>query len=190
MPVKPTIAVSGGPGTGTTTLCKLLSDRWSLPHVYAGALFRAMAKERGLSLADFGAYAEKHPEVDRELDARLISVARAGGVVLEGRMSAWHVEQAAGDALTVLLVAPEDVRAERVANREHSNFAQVLEENRVREASEAKRYREIYGFDPTDPSKYDLVVDTGPLDPEGVYKVVSASLAERFRVGEPPWGRS
>lgn len=185
MAAKPTIAVSGGPGTGTTTLCRLLSERWSLPHVYAGAIFRSMAKERGMDLAAFGAYAEKHPDVDRDLDGRLISVARAGGVVLEGRMSAWHVREAGITALRVLVDAPERTRAERVAQREGGPVERVLAENRAREASEATRYRAIYGFDPHEASNYDLVVDSGPIDPEAVYRIVAGRVEKRFGVRPP-----
>lgn len=178
IPVRPVVAVAGAPGTGTTTLCRALAARLSLPHVYAGAIFRAMAAERGMDLAEFGAYAETHPEVDRDLDERLIAVARAGGVVLEGRMSAWHVGKAGVPGLKVLLVASPRVRAERVAAREGKPVEVIARENELREASETKRYLAFYGFDPNDPSRYDTVIDTGPLTPEAIQDAVLAELGD------------
>lgn len=171
------IAVAGAPGTGTTTLCRLLSSELKVPHVYAGHVFREMAKERAMTLAQFSDYAEEHPEVDRELDQRMIERAREGEAILEGRMAAWHVREAAVNALTVLLEAPEQVRADRVARREGLPDVQaVLVENREREASEAKRYREFYGFDPNDPRHYDLVVDSSDKAPETIRDLVLRAL--------------
>lgn len=176
-PRPPLIAVAGAPGTGTTTLCRLLSARLGLPHVYAGQFFRQMAKEHGMDLVRFGEYAEQHPEIDQQLDARMIEVARKRGVVLEGRMVAWQLAKAEAGGLKVLLEAPEDVRAQRVAHREGVGAVEnILVENRHREASEAKRYREYYGFDPNDPRHYDLVIDSSAKTPEQIADVVVARL--------------
>ena len=173
----PLIAVAGLPGTGTTTLCRLLSPRLGMPHVYAGQMFRSMAKEHGMDVNQFGEYAEEHPEIDTELDRRMIEVARKGGVILEGRMAAWQIREAHVPALKVLLEAPEEVRARRVADREGvPDWQAVLAQNRHREASEAKRYREFYGFDPNDPRHYDLVIDSSDKTPEHIANMVVAKL--------------
>lgn len=173
----PLVAVAGLPGTGTTTLCRLLSARLSLPHVYAGQFFREMAKEKHMDLVQFGEYAEQHREVDTELDRRMIEVARVRGCILEGRMAAWHLAQAGAGGLKVLLEAPEDIRARRVANREGiRDVESVRDQNRHREASEAKRYREFYGFDPNDPRHYDLVIRSDDKTPEQIGDLVVARL--------------
>ena len=172
------IAVAGAPGTGTTTLCRTLAARTGLPHVYAGQVFRELAKEHGMDVTTFNRYAEDHPEIDIELDRRMIEVARKGGCVMEGRMVAWQLQKAhRHHALRVLLEAPEEVRAARVAKREGiSDLHKVLLDNRHREASEAKRYREFYGFDPNDPRHYDLVVDSSAKAPEEIADAVMARM--------------
>ena len=172
------IAVAGLPGTGTTTLCRILSPRLRLPHVYAGQIFRDMAKEHSMGVNEFGEYAETHPEIDIELDRRMIDVARKGEAILEGRMAAWQMREAHASGLKVLLEAPEEVRARRVADREGvKDGMHVLAQNRHREASEAKRYREFYGFDPNDPRHYDLVIDSSTRTPEAIADLVVSKLA-------------
>lgn len=167
------VTVSGLPGSGTTTLAEALSSRFDLEHVSSGDVFRAMARERGVSLAEFGRIAEEDPAIDREIDERQREIAREkDNVVMEGRLSGWMVEDA---DLRVWLAAPLDVRAKRVAEREEQTVEEARDEIEEREQSEAKRYREIHGIDIEDLSVYDLVIDTSHWDEEGVAAVATTA---------------
>ena len=176
--MRPTlIAVAGGPGTGTTTLCKLLAARLGATHVYAGQVFRAIAAENGMDVVAFSKHAEGRPDVDHELDRRMIELARGPSVVLDARLSAWHAAHAAVPALRVLLTVPPRVGAERVAAREGRTDIDVVQaENGEREASEQRRYRDLYAFDPSDHSHYELVLDSSTLRPEEIADRVGARL--------------
>lgn len=168
------ITVSGPPGSGTTTLAEAMSSRFDLEHVSSGDVFRSMARERGVSLAEFGRVAEQDPEIDREIDERQTEIGHENDdIVLEGRLSGWMVE---GADLRVWLDAPVEVRAERVAKREGQTPEEARDEIKEREASESKRYQEIHGIDIDDLSIYDLVVDTSTWDQEGVADVVTAAV--------------
>ena len=50
------ILIEDVPGTGTTTVCKFLSEAIDLEHVYAGDLFRKMAEAKGMDLVAFNIY--------------------------------------------------------------------------------------------------------------------------------------
>ncbi len=168
------ITVSGPPGSGTTTLSEALSSRFDLELVSSGDVFRSMARERGMSLAEFGRVAEEDPEIDREIDERQREIGRENDdIVLEGRLSGWMVDDA---DLRVWLDAPVDVRAERVADREEQTVDEARAEIEEREASEAKRYQEIHGIDIDDLTVYDLVVDTSTWDKDGVTEVVTTAV--------------
>ena len=69
-----TIAISGPAGSGKTTYAKRLAKELGLRYVSAGRLFRKMAKERDLSLVEFGKIAEKDFDIDREIDLSLIHI--------------------------------------------------------------------------------------------------------------------
>ena len=168
------VTVSGLPGSGTTTLAEALSSRFDLEHVSSGDVFRAMARERGVTLAEFGRIAEEDPEIDREIDERQREIARErDDVVMEGRLSGWMVEDA---DLRVWLAAPLEVRAERVADREEQTVEEAQDEIEKRQNSESRRYREIHGIDIGDLSVYDLVIDTSHWDQEGVAAVATTAV--------------
>lgn len=154
------ITISGLPGSGTSTVARAVAGRLGVERLDGGAVFRAMAAERGLSLAEFGAVAEGDPAFDAELDARLAARAADGSVVLESRLAGWIATNGGLTGLRVWLACDDLERARRVAARDGGTVEAALEVNRVREGSEAARYRAYYGIDITDLRIYDLVVDT------------------------------
>jgi cytidylate kinase len=176
------ITLSGLPGSGTTTSARLVCHDLDLDHVTAGMIFRNLAVERNMTLEEFSKYAEEHPEVDWELDRRMVNRAKDGEVVLEGRLTAWMMERENIEALKVWLTAPEEIRAERVAQREGLTKDQALEANRTREKSERKRYQDIYEIDLTDLSVYDLQIDTHKHEPDEVEEQIVEAATERFDV--------
>lgn len=174
------ITISGTPGSGKTTVARLLSQRLNLPHVYAGDLYRKAADDRGVTLAQFNALCEQDHSIDRSLDATMATYARQGNVILEGRLAGFIALQEQVDALKVYLTASAEVRARRVAQREGRDWQTVLELNHARQASDAKRYREIYGYDLDDISIYDLTLASDNQAPEALADQVAAEVVRRF----------
>jgi CMP/dCMP kinase len=174
------ITISGLPGSGKTTVARLLSRRLALPHIYAGDLYRNEAKERGVSLEEFNQLSELDHSIDRRLDAKMAAYAHQGEVVLEGRLAGFIVEQEHLDALKVWLTASDEVRARRVAQRERKDWRAVLQANRDRHDSDAKRYKDIYGFDLDDTAIYDLILHSDDQRPEALADTILIRAAERY----------
>jgi cytidylate kinase len=172
------VTVSGPPGGGKSTLAAGLADRLGYEHVSGGDIFRSLAAERGLSLAEFNALAEDDDGIDRDLDRRLRETARDGDdLVLESRLSGWMAGEYAD--LKVWIDAPLEVRAERIAAREDKPVAAARAETVEREESETGRYREYYGIDYDDLGIYDLSVNTARWGPEDVLGMV-VDAARRY----------
>ena len=168
------VTVSGPPGSGKSSVCQSLCERFGLERISAGEAFRALAEHRGVSLAELGALAEHDSTIDRELDLRLAELAATEeNVLVEGRIAAFVVKDA---DLRVYLTASPQVRAGRVAQRECIAVDEAIRLNAEREASERRRYREFYGIDPDDFSAYDLLVNTERWDAKGVAEVVAAGI--------------
>ena len=170
------ITVSGLPGSGTSTLCRRLSERTGLEHVNAGRIFRDLAGELGLSLAELGRSAEADGRIDRRLDERMAERARAGGCLLEGRITGWMMHRRRLAALKVWVQADLDTRALRVAGRDRQPIAEATTAILERERSERHRYAVHYRIDLSDLSIYDLVVDSGRSDAEALCGRVEAMM--------------
>lgn len=171
-----TITISGPPGSGTTTISKLLSKRLKLPHVYAGEIFRKEAEKRGMTLSDFSKYCEEHPEIDKELDDHQVRILKKGNVILEGRLSGWLAHLNNIPAFKILLKADRETRLNRIMKREGGDREKRRKEMVEREQSEARRYREFYGIDINDESIYDLVIDTSDKTPDEIVNIILNSL--------------
>lgn len=181
-----TLTVGGLAGTGTSTLCRLLSAHLDLPYTYAGSLFRQEAARRGLSLAEFGALCQEDPAVDRSLDDRQLELLREGGVLLEGRMAGWLAEHNDVDAYTVWVVCDEDERMRRIAERDGGDLEEQRAATLEREASEQARFLEYHGADLSDVSIYDLVLDSTDHTPTGLaHKVVNEMRAAGVELDDP-----
>jgi len=155
------ITVSGLPGSGTTTLSRLLAECYDLELVSSGEIFRKMARERGMSLSEFGALAERDPSIDLEIDKNQKSIIHSReNIILESRL-AGHMAQGRPHVLKVWIKAPVLTRVKRIQRREKSiSFDEELKKTVERERSEAIRYKNYYGIDIKDLSIYDIVIDS------------------------------
>lgn len=172
------VTVSGLPGSGTTTLCKILQEETNLPYVYAGQIFRAEAERRGMSLADFGKLCEQDETVDQTLDREqeILLTDAADGLILEGRLSGWLAQKTEVSALKVWVSCDEGERLRRIVERDGGDLESQRGNTLEREQSEADRYMRYYGIDLTDTSPYDLVLDSTSTSPEELANQLLAAL--------------
>lgn len=172
------ITVSGLPGSGTTTLCKNLNKVLSFDYIYAGKIFREMAQKRGLSVEEFNKQIENDPSIDTNLDRQVMNFADShANCIVEGRLSGWfaHREQNK-DFVKIWVTAPLDIRLDRIAHRENETLDVTSRKVEMREKSEAKRYKSIYGIDISNLSIYDLIVETSDKTPEETLDFVLGEL--------------
>lgn len=177
------ITISGFPKTGTTTVATDVAEQLDALHISGGKIFRAYASEHDMTLPEFSAYVNEHPDIDHEIDNSLdliieaflddysepiqshdylpdIDVKTPDVLVLESRLSGWL----AGDNATLRtwLYAPLNVRAQRAADSDDT-IESTQEDIRSRQEDETMRYREWYDIDITDTSPYELMLNTDQL---------------------------
>jgi len=167
------ITVAGNPGSGKSTVAKLLAQKLGLRHFSVGDLMREMAKERNLSLADLGKIAEGDRSIDVALDERQIQLGRTeDDFVIDGRLSFHFIPQ----SLKVFLDAELKTRAERIwkdvkvknlrKEEQVETIREIVDQIQRREKSEKIRYEKYYHLNPYDLKHYDLVIDTTSISAE------------------------
>ena len=175
------LAIGGPPGSGKTTV----AERWAAARgfvlVSAGMKFRAMAKERRMGLEEFGKAAEANPNIDRALDLAILeeihaNQAAGANVVVDGRIQAYLLAEKRIPCLKVLIDAPLEVRAERIAGREKKSVKAAKREIVAREKSERIRYKSIYGIDLRNTRIFDLVVDSGRKTPDEIVAMIASRV--------------
>ncbi len=182
------ITVSGKPGSGKSTIGKLLAARLGVDHLSAGDFMRQLAAERNLTVLELSEVAEADAGIDREIDQRS---ARFGEIesdlVIDARL-AWHFIPA---AIKVFLDVSLDVAAERIfeagrkAERENIDLATTRRNIEERTRSESSRYLDYYGVDYLDLAHYDLVVDTSHVTVEQIVDRILDYVATVQTPGPP-----
>lgn len=173
------ITISGPIGSGKTTVCNLLAKRLGYRMVISGSIFRDMAKEHDLSLAEFGALCERDMRHDRLLDERMVDIAQESpDIILEGRLVAHMLKKHGIPALKFFLTADLETRAKRVVEREGKPLDVALLEMKERESSEAARYQSYYGINIRSVDVYDVVIDTADRTPEQIVDLMVEKVEE------------
>jgi cytidylate kinase len=95
---------------------------------------------------------------------------------MESRLSGWWAHLLELDCLRIWLHVSEEVRAQRVVNREGIPLEEALLGNRKRSEIDLARYQEMYGINPEDSTPYTHVVDASDLDSVGVLDAVMGIL--------------
>lgn len=169
------ITISGLPGSGTTSLARYLARKYGLEFISAGEVFRTLASEHEMDLAEFGRLAESDPSVDRMIDERQKEIGEASGkIVVEGRLSGHMIENA---DLQIWLAASFECRTKRIAGRDGMDREKALAYTEGRQHSEATRYKAYYGIDINDLSPYDLILSSETFDVDALGAIVDTAIA-------------
>ncbi len=173
------ITISGLPGSGTSTVAKVIASKLDYSLISAGEIFRELARKRGYTLEEFGRIAEQDSEIDLYIDRLQKERAeKARNAVIEGRLSGWMVK----DSFKVFLFADRESRVSRISKRENKDIYVAREETINREKDEERRYSKFYGIDVKDWSIYHVILNSAYFDPETIagiiYKAVEAKEAK------------
>lgn len=168
------ITIGGLPGSGTTSVAKLLAEKLQRKRMDAGDIWDEMARERETDVLGLNLIAENDPSIDLELDKKLIEKARINeNGIMESRLIGYFCHQEDIPSFKIWLTADSEVRVDRLKGAGRSS-----EKVTEREASEKKRYLELYSIDIDDLSVYDLVVNTNEITPEEIVELIITKLDE------------
>jgi cytidylate kinase len=176
------ITISGTPGSGKSTVAKQVAQELELRHFSSGDFMRDMAKERKISLLELSEEAEINKEIDEKIDEWVETTGEANdNFVMDSRLGFNFIP----DSIKVFLDVSDDEAARRVfhdmrpSEKENTSQGETYENIVKRKESEAKRYKEYYDIDCTDPDNYDLVIDTTEMTIHQVVHNIIKFVKER-----------
>jgi cytidylate kinase len=161
------ITIFGNPGTGTSTVGKLLATKLGYEFKSSGNMFRDMAKELGMTVYELDTLAQSDPQYDIKLDGLVAEYGKThDDFIFESRL-AWHFIP---DSVKIALVCEEAEAARRVANRDGISADEAKKKNDLRIATYLKRYPVYYPdlrYPPT-ADDFDLTIDATSIAPEEI----------------------
>ncbi|HLC89166.1 MAG TPA: AAA family ATPase [Candidatus Nanoarchaeia archaeon] len=174
------ITISGTPGSGKSTIAKILQQKLSAKRIYVGGIRREIARKKSMTLEELNQYAQTHPETDVDVDQQVAAQAQLLDkkrkiVVVEGRTQFHFLPK----SIKVYIKVDSEEGARRIwkdlqnqQTREQRNegnifsFAQMKKRIRERLQEDNERYKKYYRVEYLDESNYDLVIDTTKITAE------------------------
>jgi len=200
------IAISGLPGSGSSTAARLLSEKLQIDFFSPGQLFKDIATGRfkeqhysklflkicegkGLVIPDMKFVYDSHgaiefwstplgksPSFHEAIDKLQIELSQKGNIVIDGKLSLEMIKDARPK---IWLKAELTERAKRIAKREGMEEVKAREIVERKQTIERKEWEKIYGVDYwAQENNADIIIDTTSLTPEQVIEKILARIAQ------------
>ncbi len=173
------ITISGMPGSGKSTVGKILAKQLGYRFYSMGDLRGKMALERGMKLDELNKLGESEEWTDREVDEYQKKLGQTeDNFVIDGRLSWYCIPQSFKVFLTVKIEegARRIFKKQRPDEQHAATVEDMVAQIRSRVASDNTRYRKWYGVQFDDPKNYNLTLDTTALPPKQVVARIRRTL--------------
>lgn len=165
------ITISGLPGSGKTTVGKLLAKKLGMRFYSIGDLRGRMAIERGLTIDQLNEIGMKEKWTDKEADEYQRKLGETeDDFVIESRLGFFFIPKSVKIFLDVdpRKAAERIFRDNRPDEKRKGTIEEVASSIRKRMKNDVARYRKYYKVDFLDESQYDIIIDTTNLTPDQV----------------------
>lgn len=177
------ITISGLPGSGKSTVGKMVAEQLGYHYISLGDFRGQMALEKGLTIDELNQLGEKEEWTDKMADEYQIKIGQTeDNLVVEGRLSFHFIPQ----SFKIFITAGIEEAARRARHsqqkRPDEKAAADLEETKKnllnRLASDKRRYLKYYNIDYTGPKHYDLIIDSTHLPAREVARQILDRLSK------------
>ena len=180
------ITLSGLPGSGKSTVAKILAEKLGYKRYYMGGIRRDAAKKTGMTIEEFNKLGEKDFSTDKMVDDLLVKIGKEeDNLVVDGRTAFHFIPNSIKVFLDVDLKegARRIFEEKKQKNERNEKPTESVEDElknlKERMASDEKRYMKYYGFECYDKKHYDLVVDTTKIKPEQAAEKILEFVREK-----------
>lgn len=171
------ISITGKLGSGKSTICGILSERYGFEIFSTGSINREVARKLGITTLELNERLKIDHSLDDEIDStvtRLSIEKKDEKLIFDSRM-AWHF---AKDTFKIFLTIDPMEAARRVmlnqrgSEERYESVEDACEGLIKRGNVERERFIQIYGVDYFDNNNYNLIVDTTSRTPEEIVSII------------------
>ena len=175
------ITLAGSPGSGKSTLRKLLAEHYGLSTKGTGDFMRKLSAKYGYSdITKFLVeYVSVHPEVDHQVDEEQRIFGKGNDdFVLDAHLGFHFVP----DSIRICLICDLEEAARRILDdsgrttETATNIKDSIVSSQKRRDTMHENFMSLYQVDIDDHSNFDLVLDTTSLSSDEVFERASAFI--------------
>jgi cytidylate kinase len=175
------VAISGLPGTGSSTVGRMLASKLGVEFFSAGKWYkeRGKGKSETEKAIDYLSSEEGTSlPTNKSLDDLQVELAKKGDIVIDAKAGIHFLKDIAD--LKVWLMAGFDVRVERVAVREKWDLNVASEKLKEKEKLEKELFMKVYGIDYLLQEKEaDLVLNVSSINGEEIVENIVEMLRKK-----------
>lgn len=170
------VVISGSAAVGKTTLAHALAKEFGFKLYNGGDILKEIARQEGYVISGndwwdsdeaigFMKERKKNPVFDKQVDEKLINIAKKGSVIITSHTLPWL----ATESITFWLSASQEKRSERMSQRDKITVTDALRIVKMRDRENKKIYKKIYGSDFGDSLEvFDFMINTEILTLDSV----------------------
>lgn len=180
------ISISGLPGSGKSTVAKIIAKKLGFERIYMGGILRNIADQRGLTILELLKEAETNSSIDEDADKMVTDLGRTkDNFIIESRTAFYFIP----DSFKIFVqVSPDegarriygDLKKEERKNEEKAKSLEGLKQKlKERVETDSLRYEKYYGIDFLDKANYDLVIDSTDISADAVAERILIEFERR-----------
>ncbi len=182
---KDIIVIGGYPGSGKSTVRKILAEKLGYKSFSAGDFSRQLAQERGMTLEELNEYiAKEGEELDHLIDEEQKRIEKEENEYVVDAHIGFHFIPS---GFKVFLMIPIETSAKRIYEDRNASirvksgdsmasYEEALERTKKRIENHKLRYMKHYGINVYDVSQFDLVIDNSDMKAEEVAQEIIAAF--------------
>ena len=175
------ISITGRLGSGKSTVCNIMKNRYGFEIFSTGAIQREYARRLGITTLELNQRMDENPDLDKDIDNTVTKMSiehKDDKLIFDSRM-AWHFAQNTFKIFLTIDAMEAATRVMKNQRGEEERYADVndaceklVERSRV----ERERFMDIYGVDYYDYNNFNIVIDTTHRTPEEVVDLIMDNL--------------
>lgn len=181
------ITITGNLGSGKSTICKILEDKYGFEIYSTGKVQRELARQMNMTTLEMNQLMCSDHKYDNMIDDTTARISRENpdkNIIFDSRL-AWHFVE---KSFKVFLAVDLNIAAQRVMNdnrgkeEQYSSLEEAKEKLFQRAQTENLRYKDIYNLEYFNYSNYNLVIDSTYSSAELIASVIMREAKDYYQL--------